>query len=98
VIRVVCTGKGTHREYRFVRIAFEFDPSWAAQFDPEWRGEGVPGEWQELGFRPLQRDYTFSCPRCGRKIRQMKANTLRKALDGLHAKGSETLDISSLPF
>ena len=93
MIRVVCTGKGSHREFR-MRPSFEFDPS---GFAPEWRGAG-DGEWLEFGVRPLKRDYTFSCPRCGRKIRQMKANTLRKALDGLHAKGSETLDISSLPF
>ena len=95
MIRVVCTGKGAHREFRFVRTLFVIDPD--LEIAPEWGG-GVCGEWKEVGFRPLQKAYTFTCPRCGRNIRRLKGKTLSAALDGLHAKGATTLDISHLPF
>jgi hypothetical protein len=102
MIRVVCTGKGAHREFAMNPY---FDLSWltpATRGDDgsiQW-GESVRGDWHEAGGKPgepLKNTYTFTCRRCDRETR-VKANTLRTALDGLHAKGQPALDISQLPF
>ena len=92
MIRVICTGKGTHREVKMPsfghgRAATDF--GWT-----EYDG------WLEVDnhtLGPLKDSYTFTCRRCGRETR-MKANTLRVALDGLHAAGYTALDVSRLQF
>jgi hypothetical protein len=103
VIRVVCTGKGTHRE-KGCGHWFDFGQLGGGgtfRLGDDRRLVEVAREkewddWRE-GGKPLESSYVFSCRRCMRETR-MKAGTLRTALDGLHAKGVETLDISQLPF
>ncbi len=102
MIRVVCTGKETHRELFFQ--LFDFAPlasMYAAEDRLQW--ETYEG-WREVRIesfrrRPLKKTYTFTCRRCT-PIRetQMKRKTLVAALDGLRAAEQETLDISKLPF
>jgi hypothetical protein len=103
VIRVVCTGKGTHREkgcgHRFDHV--EVSPT-TMRMDDDRRivtTYGQPySEWREADD-PLKSSYTFTCRRCHpHRETRMKAANLRTALDGLHAKGRTTLDISELPF
>jgi hypothetical protein len=85
MIRVVCTGKGSHREIPMPR--FWFPPS------GDWL------ELKPLGNRPLRGSYTFTCRRCApTRETRMKGKTLREALDALRAAGQATLDISRLPF
>jgi hypothetical protein len=102
VIRVVCTGKGTHRE-KSCGHAFDYGrlaPTtghMTADRQFVWTYGQPYDDWRQDTNKPLQASYTFTCRRCHRETR-MKANTLRTALDGLHAKGLTLLDISQLPF
>jgi hypothetical protein len=92
VISVICTGVGVHREVAMRR----FNLGHSLTGRPWKKYDG----WCEIADHhaaPLKDSYTFTCRRCGRKTR-MKGATLRKALDGLHAAGWPTLDISELPF
>jgi hypothetical protein len=88
MIQVVCTGNRSHREVAMRRFSLGRDP-----LRPQEYG------WREITqySAALKSSYTFTCRRCGRETR-MKVETLRTALDGLHAAGRETLDISRLPF
>jgi hypothetical protein len=93
MIRVICTGKGSHREkgcghsFDYGRFVRGNPAQWTAYDD--WR-DGPD-------HKPLQSEYTFTCRRCNRETR-MKAKTLRTALNGLHAEKLTTLDISALHF
>ena len=103
MIRVVCTGNRSHREkgcgHRFDYV--EVTPT-TMRMDDDRRivtTYGQPySEWREADD-PLKSSYTFTCRRCHpHRETRMKAANLRTALDGLHAKGRTTLDISQLPF
>jgi hypothetical protein len=103
VIRVVCTGKGSHREKGCGHWFDygEFTPT-TMRMDNDRRivtTYGQPySEWREAD-KPLKSSYTFTCRRCNpMRETRMKAKALRTRLDGLHAKGLTTLDISQLPF
>jgi hypothetical protein len=88
-VQVVCTGKNSHRQVEMRRFSFGPTP-----MPHDYHG------WRELHDHMADRlkdSYTFRCRRCGRNT-EMKAATLRRALDGLSATGHETLDISQLPF
>ena len=92
MIRVMCTGADTHRDVAMRR--FKLGHSLTGLPWKEYDG------WLEITDHhaaPLKDSYTFTCRRCGRETR-MKRATLRTALDGLHAAGQPTLDISQLPF
>ena len=96
-MRVVCTGKGSHRElfiqsFTFGGFAKIRGADNSLQLKPY-------DDWQDLHYKPLEKSYTFTCRRCNpvRETR-MKAATLKVALSGLQAAGKATLDISALPF
>jgi hypothetical protein len=90
MMRVVCTGKGMHREVPMPK--FDDWPS------GDWR-ELKPVSGEPFFRIPLRGAYTFTCRRCTpMRETRMKRKTLREALDGLRAAGQATLDISRLPF
>jgi hypothetical protein len=98
IIRVICTGKGSHRP--IVMRSFNFGLLLNARLSADksihW-GEGYH-EWLD-GHNPLMKSYTFTCRRCSPvRVTQVKRRTLRTALSGLQAAGETTLDISQLPF
>jgi hypothetical protein len=98
IIRVICTGKGSHREiimrsFNFSRLVNRRRTAanvfqWGEEHD-DWRDRD----------NPLRKSYTFTCRRCNPvRVTQVKRRTLRTALSGLQAAGATTLDISQLPF
>jgi hypothetical protein len=104
MINVVCTGKDTHRE-KGCGHTFDYGQLGTVTYrmgDDHQLAEtdrNTYDDWREGPGKPLKASYTFTCRRCHpMRETRMKADTLRTALDGLHAKGLETLDISQLPF
>ncbi len=76
LISVVCTGERSHRRIEMRRFAFNPTPLPLRGY----RG------WRELRNHmaaPLEDSYVFRC----RRNTEMKAATLRRALDGLSAAG-----------
>jgi hypothetical protein len=96
IIRVICTGKGTHRQIMMRSFTFgRLLSRLSADNGLQWRGYD---DWRD-GDKPLKKSYTFTCRRCSPvRVTQLKARTLRAALSGLRAAGKATLDISQLPF
>jgi hypothetical protein len=98
IIRVVCTGKGSHRENRM--RSFNYGRLVTATYNTtngiQW-GKGYD-DWRD-GHNPLMKSYTFTCRRCSPvRVTQVKRRTLRTALTAVRASGAGSLDISQLPF
>jgi hypothetical protein len=105
-IRVVCTGKGTHREVEFKphftdgRLVPGEHVCW--QPFPEWR-EGSNTRWSRggalrvIGPIPLKSSYKFKCKCCPRN-EQLSRATLVRLLDGVRESGESLLDVSQLLF
>lgn len=110
-MRVVCTGKGTHREVEFEpyftytagrrEVRLKVNPLRTnGRFlveDDEYPAVWRPGEWRSGGTSPLADGYEWKCKRCRRNPKLSRA-TLVRLLDGLKESGESLLDVSHLPF
>jgi hypothetical protein len=103
-IRVVCTGKGTHKERYFDTLAVTPDGRWRST-----RGQKRPLQPSDatsrrdvLGDRAVSGGWpTFAVkcwdPRCGRDF-QRHGEKFGSELLAMVRVGMSTLDISGLPF
>ena len=108
-IKIVCTGKGQHREL-WISL-FRWDGGW---FEAHRGIQSFGSDHERVVYElvsvnppesgPDRRRYVtgslyrLTCRRCRRRNTEVSVGTLVKLLDGLSAAGSDGTDMSRWPF